>query len=347
MPKVSTEHVQRRIAELDAQYTVAQPKRPGGFTALRSALALIILAIIAVAAFFTLHRTSSDFVQLTLKQGPPAPAMLGAASTVDLNAASEVMDTLKGAALIGTLIGVSSPSPCGCHYGRTCGKPQSSRLVQSTRLHESAWAFTLPSLILDVVADSGLSVDIVTCSALREVSNSKGGVNHGYFRGDHVNNFWTIRKGGNPRSPHGGTSSLNSAESLASSVRHRDPQPGLRRRAPRLSGPRLLTSPAVLRGLAKSKKQKLNYDKSIVDLLKLLDLDSSLTARQELAKELGYSGGSSKMNVWLHKEVMRQLAANGGKVPKTWMALERHSVQATIKRLRGSRLQDRNIRAPE
>src|SRR6476620_6285331 len=73
---------------------------------------------------------------------------------------------------------------------------------------------------------------------------------------------------------------------------------------------------AVLRELAKSKKQKLNYDKSIVDLLKLLDLDSGLTARQKLAKELGYSGGSSKMNVWLHKEVMRQLAANGGKVPK-------------------------------
>ena len=79
---------------------------------------------------------------------------------------------------------------------------------------------------------------------------------------------------------------------------------------------------AVLSSLAKSKKQKLNYDKSIVDLLKLLDLDSSLTARQKLAKELGYSGdtkGSSKMNVWLHKEVMRQLAANGGKVPKKWM----------------------------
>ena len=80
---------------------------------------------------------------------------------------------------------------------------------------------------------------------------------------------------------------------------------------------------AVLSGLAKSKKQKLKYDKSIVDLLKLLDLDSSLTARQKLAKELGYWGdttkGSSKMNVWLHKEVMRQLAANGGKVPKKWM----------------------------
>jgi len=81
---------------------------------------------------------------------------------------------------------------------------------------------------------------------------------------------------------------------------------------------------AVLRELAKSKKQKLSYDKSIVDLLKLLDLDSSLAARQELAKELGYSGdtkASSKMNVWLHKEVMRQLAANGGKVPKTWMGV--------------------------
>ena len=51
MPKVSTEQVQRRIAELDAQYTVAQPKRPGGFTVIRRVLALIVLAIIAVAAF--------------------------------------------------------------------------------------------------------------------------------------------------------------------------------------------------------------------------------------------------------------------------------------------------------
>ena len=79
---------------------------------------------------------------------------------------------------------------------------------------------------------------------------------------------------------------------------------------------------AVLRDLAKSKKQKLNYEKSIVDLLKLLDLDSSATARKELATELGYSGdtkSSSKMNVWLHKQVMIKLAANGGKVPKEWM----------------------------
>ena len=75
MPKVSTQ-VQRRIAELDAKYTVAQPKRSG-----RRMVALIILAIVAVAAFFSAHRTTSDFVQLTLKQGP-APAMLGAASPV-------------------------------------------------------------------------------------------------------------------------------------------------------------------------------------------------------------------------------------------------------------------------
>ena len=75
MPKVSTKQVQRRIAELDAKYTIAQPKRPG-----RRVVALIIVAIIAVAAFSGANRTSSDFVQLTLKQGP-APAMLEAAST--------------------------------------------------------------------------------------------------------------------------------------------------------------------------------------------------------------------------------------------------------------------------
>ena len=62
----------------------------------------------------------------------------------------------------------------------------------------------------------------------------------------------------------------------------------------------------------------LNYKTSIVDLLKLLGLDSSLDHRKELADELGYTGekdGSAEMNIWLHKEVMRQLAANGGKVP--------------------------------
>lgn len=62
----------------------------------------------------------------------------------------------------------------------------------------------------------------------------------------------------------------------------------------------------------------LNWRTSIVDLMKLLGLDSSLDNRKELATELGYTGatdGSAEMNLWLHKEVMRQLAANGGKVP--------------------------------
>jgi len=75
---------------------------------------------------------------------------------------------------------------------------------------------------------------------------------------------------------------------------------------------------AVLDALAKKNKQKLNWRTSIVDLMKLLDLDSSQTARKKLAAELHYSGDtkdSAKMNVWLHKQVMIKLAANGGKVP--------------------------------
>ena len=75
---------------------------------------------------------------------------------------------------------------------------------------------------------------------------------------------------------------------------------------------------AVLDGLAKQNKQKLNWRTSIVDLMKLLDLDSSSHARKELAEELHYTGdmkNSAKMNIWLHKQVMTKLAANGGKVP--------------------------------
>jgi hypothetical protein len=64
---------------VDDKYTVAQPKRPGYFVALRGVLALIIFAIFAVAAFFIENHTSSDFTRLTLKHGP-APAMWGAAS---------------------------------------------------------------------------------------------------------------------------------------------------------------------------------------------------------------------------------------------------------------------------
>jgi Domain of unknown function (DUF3597) len=76
---------------------------------------------------------------------------------------------------------------------------------------------------------------------------------------------------------------------------------------------------AVLDGLAKQKKQKLKWRTSIVDLMKLLDLDSSAAARKRLAEELHYQGDmkhSAKMNVWLHKQVMIKLAENGGKVPE-------------------------------
>jgi hypothetical protein len=75
---------------------------------------------------------------------------------------------------------------------------------------------------------------------------------------------------------------------------------------------------AVLTKMAAANKEKLDWRKSIVDLMKLLGLDSSLGARKELAKELSYTGDmndSAKMNIWLHKQVMQKLAANGGKVP--------------------------------
>lgn len=74
----------------------------------------------------------------------------------------------------------------------------------------------------------------------------------------------------------------------------------------------------VLADFASKKGHTLDYKRSIVDLLKLLDLDSSLTARKQLADELHYTGDkedSATMNVWLHKQVVQKLAENGGKVP--------------------------------
>jgi hypothetical protein len=77
---------------------------------------------------------------------------------------------------------------------------------------------------------------------------------------------------------------------------------------------------AQLERRAAANPQKLNWRTSIVDLLKLLDIDSSFTARKELATELGcpkdLMGDSAKMNMWLHKTVLARIAANGGNVPK-------------------------------
>jgi Domain of unknown function (DUF3597) len=76
---------------------------------------------------------------------------------------------------------------------------------------------------------------------------------------------------------------------------------------------------AILDGLAAKNPEKLDWKHSIVDLMKLVGMDSSLSARKQLATELHYTGDqndSATMNIWLHKQVLRKLAENGGKVPQ-------------------------------
>ena len=80
---------------------------------------------------------------------------------------------------------------------------------------------------------------------------------------------------------------------------------------------------AVLSDLSSKSSEDLDWKKSIVDMMKLLGMDSSLSARKTLATELGYTGDesdSASMNVWLHKAVMQKLAENGGKVPANMAA---------------------------
>jgi hypothetical protein len=84
------------------------------------------------------------------------------------------------------------------------------------------------------------------------------------------------------------------------------------------AAPAVVDVEAVLTQLASQNREKLDWRSSIVDLMKLLNLDSGISARKELANELSYSGDMNdpaKMNVWLHKQVMVKLAENGGKVP--------------------------------
>jgi 3-oxoacyl-ACP reductase-like protein len=101
--------------------------------------------------------------------------------------------------------------------------------------------------------------------------------------------------------------------------------------APSVSAPASAAAPAtaaapaapvdvtgIMDSLAARSSERLDWRKSIVDLMKLINLDSSLAARKELAQELNYSGDmndSASMNIWLHKQVMTKLAENGGKVP--------------------------------
>ena len=79
----------------------------------------------------------------------------------------------------------------------------------------------------------------------------------------------------------------------------------------------------ILDGLSAKNAEKLDWKRSIVDLMKLVGMDSSLTARKQLATELHYTGDqndSASMNIWLHKEVLRKLSENGGKVPPELLA---------------------------
>jgi 3-oxoacyl-ACP reductase-like protein len=82
--------------------------------------------------------------------------------------------------------------------------------------------------------------------------------------------------------------------------------------------PKVVDVTAILDGLAAKNAEKLDWKKSIVDLMKLVGMDSSFGARKELAKELNYAGDpndSATMNIWLHKQVLIKLSENGGKVP--------------------------------
>jgi hypothetical protein len=76
----------------------------------------------------------------------------------------------------------------------------------------------------------------------------------------------------------------------------------------------------MIKNIADKQDEDLDWKRSIVDLMKLLKLDSSLNARKQLAQELGYKGaltGSAEMNVWLHEQVMQKLAESGGVVPES------------------------------
>ena len=94
---------------------------------------------------------------------------------------------------------------------------------------------------------------------------------------------------------------------------------------PTVAGPAATGSPMtrqqveeMIGKVADAQDEEYNWKQSIVDLMKLLKLDSSLSARKQLAQELGYTGaldGSAEMNIWLHKQVMTKLAESGGVVP--------------------------------
>ncbi len=121
----------------------------------------------------------------------------------------------------------------------------------------------------------------------------------------------------NPASPPIAASTTASAPKSAPS-NAAPVQPSGSTAAPKTAASAPVDVAAILDAAVKANGQKLDWRNSIVDLMKALNLDSSLSARKELAGELNYSGDtndSASMNIWLHKAVMQKLAQNGGKVP--------------------------------
>ena len=115
-----------------------------------------------------------------------------------------------------------------------------------------------------------------------------------------------------PAAPSGGSSSGGGAPASSASA-----APAPAPAAP-IAPPQSVDVTAILDKAVAAHHEKLEWRTSIVDMMKALDIDSSLAARKELAKELGYTGDtndSASMNVWLHKQMMAQLAAHGGKLP--------------------------------
>ena len=125
--------------------------------------------------------------------------------------------------------------------------------------------------------------------------------------------FGTHADAASPATPSGTGSSSGSSTSASSAAG----ASGTSGSASSTAAKSVDVGPILDKAVAK-KGEKLEWRTSIVDLMKALDIDSSFSARKELAKELGYTGDtndSATMNIWLHKQVMQKLAANGGKVP--------------------------------
>lgn len=109
---------------------------------------------------------------------------------------------------------------------------------------------------------------------------------------------------------------MNIFSTLMSKIFGKAPTPASASSAP---APASVDVNEVLNEMASKNSEKLDWKKSIVDLMKLVGMDSSLASRKELATELGYTGNkddSATMNIWLHKQVLKKLAENGGKVPQ-------------------------------